>query len=145
MDDLTPLYAQSRIFVAPTRFAAGIPHKVHEAAASGLPCVVTPLLAEQLGWVACRDVLVGSSPEDFAKACTKLYMEIDVWTDIRDSALQAVNRDCNPLKFAATLDTLYGDVLRDTHQPEVGAINADCTTGRSIVDINWIYATPGSG
>ena len=39
--DLTPVYDSHRIFVAPTRFAAGLPHKVHEAAAHGLPVVAT--------------------------------------------------------------------------------------------------------
>src|SRR5205085_959485 len=34
VDDLTPLYDRARLFVAPTRFASGIPLKVYEAAAA---------------------------------------------------------------------------------------------------------------
>ncbi|MGH6857254.1 MAG: glycosyltransferase, partial [Methylocella sp.] len=48
--DLAPLLDAARVMIAPTRFAAGIPHKVHESASRGLPSVVTPLLAEQVGW-----------------------------------------------------------------------------------------------
>jgi len=46
--DLTPLYDSHRVFVAPTRFAAGVPYKVHEAASFGLPVVATDLLRRQL-------------------------------------------------------------------------------------------------
>jgi glycosyltransferase involved in cell wall biosynthesis len=49
VENLDEIYDQSRIFIAPTRYAAGIPHKVHEAAAHGLPCVATELIARQLG------------------------------------------------------------------------------------------------
>src|SRR5262249_31922508 len=44
VEDIVPIYEDARIFVAPTRFAAGIPLKVYEAAAHGLPVVTTPLL-----------------------------------------------------------------------------------------------------
>ena len=50
VDDVTEYYDQGRVFVAPSRFAAGLPHKIHEAAARGIPVVATSLLAEQLGW-----------------------------------------------------------------------------------------------
>ncbi|EQD45096.1 glycosyl transferase family protein, partial [mine drainage metagenome] len=66
IDDLSALYARARVFVAPTRYAAGIPHKVHEAAAKGLPVVITPLLAEQLGWTHDAEVLVGATPSALA-------------------------------------------------------------------------------
>src|SRR5262249_4608399 len=50
LPDLMEVYDSARVFVAPTRYAAGIPHKAHEAAARGIPIVATPLLASQLGW-----------------------------------------------------------------------------------------------
>ena len=37
----TILYDRARLFIAPTRFASGLPHKIHEAAAFGLPVVTT--------------------------------------------------------------------------------------------------------
>ena len=37
LENLQEIYNNSRIFIAPTRFAAGIPHKVHEATAMGIP------------------------------------------------------------------------------------------------------------
>ena len=46
--DLTDEYARARVFIAPTRFAAGIPFKVHEALSYGLPVVGSRLISEQL-------------------------------------------------------------------------------------------------
>ena len=54
VDDLREWYQRSRVFVAPTRFSAGIPLKVIEALANGLPAVATTLLVGQLGWVRIR-------------------------------------------------------------------------------------------
>jgi GT2 family glycosyltransferase/SAM-dependent methyltransferase len=109
--DLTPLYAMSRIFVAPTRFAAGIPHKVHEAAARGLPCVVTPLLQGQLEWNSGSEVLVGADAKAFAEACVRLYSDPALWTNVRRGALEAVKRECDPAKFAATLSKVHSRLI----------------------------------
>ena len=46
--DLGPLYASARVFVAPVRFAAGVPIKILEATAAGLPTAGTRLMARQL-------------------------------------------------------------------------------------------------
>src|SRR6185436_9003382 len=50
LPSLRHLYETARLFIAPTRYAAGISHKVHEAAAHGLPVITTSLIAAQLGW-----------------------------------------------------------------------------------------------
>ena len=47
------LYEAHRIFVAPTRFAAGTSYKVHEAASFGIP-VVAASLAGRTASTCCR-------------------------------------------------------------------------------------------
>jgi glycosyltransferase involved in cell wall biosynthesis len=96
--DLTPLYDRARLFVAPTRFAAGIPYKIHHAAAHGLPVVCTPLLSRQLGW---GDEV--RAAEDLAAAVCDLYGDEAAWQRQRDAALARVTADCDPQKFAAAL------------------------------------------
>ncbi|MFU8833202.1 MAG: glycosyltransferase, partial [Wenzhouxiangella sp.] len=71
-DDLGPLYSTCRVFIAPTRFAAGIPHKVHEAAAHGIPVVATSILAGQLGWHHRDELLVADDAQQFAACCAEL-------------------------------------------------------------------------
>jgi len=106
IDDLTDLYNQSRLFVTPTRFAAGIPHKVHEAAARGLPIVTTSIIAEQLGWKNESELLVADSAEMFATQCIRLYQDIELWNHIRNKALKRVETECSPQKFSATLQSI---------------------------------------
>lgn len=107
LDSLDELYNNCRVFIAPTRFAAGIPHKVHEAAAHGVPAVVTPLLARQLGWRHEQEVLVGEDPESFARQCLRLYRDADLWERLSNASRAAVERDCSEESFRETLHQLF--------------------------------------
>ena len=107
IDSLDELYRDCRVFIAPTRFAAGLPHKVHEAAAHGIPAVVTPLLARQLGWRHEQEVLVGENPESFARECLRLYRDADLWERLSSAAREAVARDCSEENFRETLEQLF--------------------------------------
>ncbi|MGB7923688.1 MAG: glycosyltransferase [Pyrinomonadaceae bacterium] len=108
LDDLTPLYEQARIFIAPTRFSAGIPHKVHEAAAHGLPVVATSLTGAQLGWRHEEELLLADDAEGFAAACVRLYRDVDLWNRLRQNALNRVRMDCSPEKFTRELRDIIG-------------------------------------
>ena len=101
--DLTPLYDRSRVFVAPSRLAAGIPIKVQTAAANGLPVVCTSILAEELGWQHEVELLVADDPHEFAKCCARLYSEEALWQRLRTNALERVARECSHESFAGTL------------------------------------------
>jgi GT2 family glycosyltransferase len=103
VDDLTGLYGGARVFIAPTRFGAGLPFKVHHAAAHGLPVVATSLLAGQLGWQSGRELLAADDAASFAEACARLYRDPALWQRLRSAALDRVARDCCPAKFDATL------------------------------------------
>jgi len=99
LDDLTARYEQARVFVAPTRFAAGLPFKVHHAAAHGVPVVATPLLAQQLGWQGGRDLLVADDAQAFADACVRVHEDAALWQRLREAALARVTSDCSPAAF----------------------------------------------
>lgn len=103
LDDIGPLYDNARVFIAPTRFAAGIPHKVHEAAAHGVPCVTTRLLARQLSWEPGVQLMAGDSPREFADGCLTLLDDPVSWEATRSAALKAVTRECSPQRFRQVL------------------------------------------
>ncbi len=103
VDDLTDLYNSARVFVVPTRFAAGIPHKAHEAAARGLPMVTTSLIQKQLGWANQTHLLTADTAKEFAKACVSLYSDQAMWTDIRLNSINQVKYDCNAASFNETI------------------------------------------
>jgi O-antigen biosynthesis protein len=99
---------QARVFVAPTRYASGIPIKILEAAAHGVPIVATSLLAAQLGWNAGRELLVADSDEEIAAACVRLHEDEALWTRLRDAVSQRILREYHPDACSATLRILLG-------------------------------------
>lgn len=134
VEDLQPLYDRCRVFVAPTRYAAGIPLKVVEAMGEGIPCVVTPLLADQLALPPQpgtaqpetgqpetgqpHDVPVDRQTGDtgarqFAENCARLYTDQAAWQAARDSGTAHVTRCFSQEAF----DTVLHDVLRQGDRP----------------------------
>jgi GT2 family glycosyltransferase len=112
VDDLTALYADHRVFVAPNRFGAGIPRKVHEAAAHGLPVMATGLLAAQLGWEDRVHLVVADDPETFARRLIELYQDPALWESTRAAALERVKIDCCPKRFNAQLTSIFADSVK---------------------------------
>jgi GT2 family glycosyltransferase/glycosyltransferase involved in cell wall biosynthesis len=104
-EDLTPLYDEHRLFIAPTRFAAGIPYKLHEAAAHGLPIVASALLARQLGWQDEAELLTAdpAAPETFVSQIARLYHDPALWEQIRAQAADRMARENSPGVYDETL------------------------------------------
>lgn len=103
LDSIEDIYDQCRVFVAPTRFAAGIPHKIHEAAGNGIPSVATALLARQLGWEDGQELLVADTPELFAEQCVRLHTDENLWQSVQAKGMRAVDRDCSDENFRRSL------------------------------------------
>jgi GT2 family glycosyltransferase len=118
-DDLRPYYQAARMFIAPTRYAAGLPLKVIEAAAAGLPAVTTNVVATQLGWRDSVELLAADRACAFAMACHRLYTDGQVWSSLRQQALERIARDFDPLEFRARISVALGNSMR----PEGGAFN----------------------
>jgi len=103
VNDLTPLYNRARLFIAPTRFSAGIPLKVCEAAAYGLPLVATSLTGMQLGWSHERELLLADDPQDFADACIRLYEDRSLWNQLRKNMINRVGQEYSREAFSKQL------------------------------------------
>lgn len=126
VDDLRPWFERARIVVAPTRIAAGIPLKVYEAAAAGVPTVTTDLLASQTGWKPGQDLLAANSASGFATACARLYRDRQLWEAIRRSALERVVHDCSRERFRSAVRQLLASISQPpalSHKtPAIGSI-----------------------
>lgn len=109
--DLGPFYDARRVFVVPHRFSAGIPLKLCEAMARGLPAVVSELTAIQLGVEDGQEVLVGATPEEMAEQVVRLYTDEALWTRIRENALRFVREHHDPERLGQALDDLIGSTL----------------------------------
>ena len=106
--DPASLLDRARVFVAPTRFAAGMPHKVHAAVAQGLPCLVTPILAEQLGWPEGSGYLTRDwrDPKAFIAGLIRLHEDAETWRRLQRAGLAQVAQDCSPVAYAEKLRSL---------------------------------------
>ncbi|MBP0583514.1 glycosyltransferase family 4 protein, partial [Labrys sp. LIt4] len=103
--DLAPIYDTSRIAIAPTRFAAGTPYKVYEAASFGVPTVITDLLAKQLGWKHEQEVLAVpvDDTEEFAAAIVRLYRSEELWHRLRQGCCDRLNSEHNEGRYREAL------------------------------------------
>jgi GT2 family glycosyltransferase len=109
--DLDPFYDSRRVFVVPSRYSAGIPLKLCEAMARGLPSVVTELTALQLGVEHGREVLVGRTPDELAEQVVRLYTDESLWNHVRANALEFVRRHHDPETLGRALDDIIGGAL----------------------------------
>ncbi len=96
-ESLEPFYSSAKVFIAPTRFAGGVPYKIHEAASYGVPVVASDLLREQLGWEEEVELLTANvlNPAEFADQCIRLYTDETKWKAVREAALQRVRDECS--------------------------------------------------
>ena len=101
--DLRPYFEDARIFIAPIRYGAGIPLKVIEAAAYGLPVVTTPYIAQQLSWQDGEQLLVASDAKEFKDKIDQLYYNKDLWEKLRNNALVRVHQEYSLVNFQKNL------------------------------------------
>ena len=134
-DDLQPLYDRARVFVVPTRYAAGIPFKAHEAAAFGVPLVISPLIVRQLGWRDSIDFLAASEIDSITDCCVRLYNDKQLWEQIRTNALARVEAELSPTMFANNLRSILSEVTsgEDTSDKKQG--DSKCSPRSNAVRI----------
>ena len=107
LDSLTDLYNSARVFVGPTRYSAGIPLKVCEAASYGVPAVISTLIGQQIGWSNGKECLIANNAAEFIEQCVALYQGEELWNKIREEVLSTVKNQLNLHKFSAAI----GDAL----------------------------------
>ncbi len=107
--ELARLYSESRLTIAPTRFAAGIPCKVIESVLAGVPIVMTDLLAEQLEADHGPDLAAAERTDNgtsFARWVETLYLDPEAWADQRDLQRNAIGNRWSPEKLAEQVEAV---------------------------------------
>lgn len=111
VNDLIPLYEKKKVFVAATRFSTGIPWKVHEAMANGIPCVISKLLADQLGLTEDKEAMICNTPQEFINKTILLYQNQEVWERTREEAFKYMERDCNLEDFKNLIQSTLSELV----------------------------------
>lgn len=78
VDDIQPILSSSRACIVPLRIGGGTRLKILEAMASGVPVVSTSIGAEGLHVTPEQNILLGDSPEEFAKQTVRILMDPDL-------------------------------------------------------------------
>jgi len=150
--DLTAEYARARVFIAPTRFAAGVPFKVHEALSYGLPVVSSRLISEQLAHHGkavggLLQATVKDGGREFAEACRRLLNDDNLWLEEQEGALAHMESRCAPSALDATVEALIGELKAKSVGAAVSR-RQDRTSGSrsgipgSVVDQQTIAHSP---
>jgi GT2 family glycosyltransferase/2-polyprenyl-3-methyl-5-hydroxy-6-metoxy-1,4-benzoquinol methylase len=104
--DLTDVYAKARVFVAPIQFAAGIPLKIIEAAAEGLPILATTLMTQQLDWTTGIHIQDADEPILMAQKAIQLHEDNELWARQSLAALLKVQQAYSKNSFIHDLMTV---------------------------------------
>ncbi|WP_325677383.1 glycosyltransferase [Rhodopila sp.] len=112
--NLAPLYNNHRVFIAPTRFAAGTPYKIYEAASWGVPVVATDHLCHAMGWMGGEDIMSApADPAAFAAAVIALHQHQALWSHVRESARSRLRKENERSGFVAAVRRILGSPRRN--------------------------------
>jgi GT2 family glycosyltransferase/glycosyltransferase involved in cell wall biosynthesis/SAM-dependent methyltransferase len=131
--DLGPFYDAARVFIAPTRYAAGVPIKVLEAIGAGLVVISTSLIADQLGWTNGREITTADSDEAFADAAVLLHEHQQGWQAQREAAAQRVSIEHSSEVFQKSIDRLLR--IRGQTEPHQYGGSSDYNSETPVVSV----------
>ena len=107
VQDLTPYYQQSSVFVVPITRGSGTRLKILEAMACGIPVVTTTVGAEGIAVTPDHDVLIGDTPEAFAAQVVRLLHDPSLADHIRRNARELVEKRYDYSRLVEMLEEGY--------------------------------------
>jgi GT2 family glycosyltransferase len=111
--DIEPVFARSRVFVAPIRFGAGVKGKIGEALSHGLPVVTTTIGAEGMSLRDGEEALIADAPAEFAAAVVRAYRDAGLWQRLSDNGHAHVGKYFSP----ETVGKVVNDSVRELFEP----------------------------
>jgi len=119
VEDLEPVLAKARIFVAPLRYGAGMKGKVGLSMAHGLPVVGTSIAAEGFGLVDGIEMLITDNPSQLAEYTIKLYRDQELWTRLSNQGKIFIRDNYSPTVIGSRIASLFNS----TTYPKRGRTN----------------------
>ena len=108
--DLDPIYASTRIVVAPLRYGAGVKGKVGQALAMGVPMVTTSIGNDGMMLEPGRDIEIADDAESFAQRVIGVYENRQAWEAMSARGLQQIDelfgRRTTSQRIATLIDCL---------------------------------------
>ena len=96
VENVKPFFAESRVFVCPLRYGAGVKGKVGQSMSYGLPVVMTPIGAEGLGATDGQNALLADDEETFAEKVARLYQDEELWRNLSLGGMELIENRFSP-------------------------------------------------
>ena len=113
VEDLGPVYEQSRLFVAPLRYGAGVKGKIGEALIHGLPTVTTSIGVEGLALENEIDIMIADSADEMAKIICDLYNDEELWLKLSENGAKKIEQLMGRTALRGYLDNLVISLTGD--------------------------------
>lgn len=94
--DVNPIFHNSRVFVAPLRYGAGIKGKIGQALSYGLPVVTTTIGAEGMGLKNGHEAMIADDPQEFAEMVIEVYGHRELWQRLSDYGYAHIQKHFTP-------------------------------------------------
>jgi len=110
VEQVEPYLEQSRIFIAPVRYGAGVKGKINKSMCYGLPVVTTTIGAEGMYLVDRKNALINDDPKGFADNCVELYQNEELWTELSKNSLANINNHFSYQYWKDEIERLLGEI-----------------------------------
>lgn len=110
VDDMKEYYAKSKIFVAPMQIGTGLQNKLLEAMAMNLPCISSPLANEALGATHNENILIASSPKEYADSIINLLQNPSLADQIAQKGNEFVRENYRWETYGSQLESILKQV-----------------------------------
>jgi glycosyltransferase involved in cell wall biosynthesis len=107
--DVTEYFLQSKVFVCPLLFGAGVKGKVGQSLSFGLPVVSTSVGVEGMNVEAGCEALVADTAEEFARAVLQAYTDETLWNNLSAQGYKMVE-EYSGERLRGLIDTLFKDL-----------------------------------
>jgi sugar transferase (PEP-CTERM/EpsH1 system associated) len=114
VDEIQPFLVQADVSIAPMRISRGVPNKILEAMAVGVPVVATTEAVKGIRVSDEQELLLGDTAERFAAQVIRLLSDVELRTRITKRARQRVQEVYN----WRTIGNQLADLIEGT-RPEV--------------------------
>ena len=114
--EISGLYHQARVALAPLRFGAGIKGKIGEALNFGVPVVTTNIGADGMGLQHNHDVLIADTAQDFARAVIDCHTNLELWNTLRANGRLTIQEIAGTQAMKQQVDRLLTTFVRQLPQ-----------------------------
>lgn len=107
---VTNYFENSRVFVSPLRYGAGMKGKIGQSMAYGLPVVTTTIGAEGIGLVNGESALIEETPKKFAEAAIRLYSDEVLWNKISIKSTEIIQNNYSKEVVSKKLENVFNSI-----------------------------------